>query len=313
MCPGVEPLLCRGRPLKSTDLEKRGGNLMLAGGLGPPRLSRNLLLSPMHRSPFSPRALRCPAILLSMLLTAAGTTACGGRQDGAGQTYTEAAEEAYARAERALSRRDFPLARERFRNVYQTYPYSRFAALSELGMADTFFEERSWARAVEAYRRFVRFHPTHERVSYASFRIAQAYYRQMPRDPFLMPPSHERSLGTALEAHQALQSFLAEHGQSEFGEEASELLASVRARLARHELYVAEFYMRRGNPTAVADRTGYLIERFPETEVVPQALFLSARALLELGEVPAARERLQRLVELAPDSELARRAAPYLH
>lgn len=248
-------------------------------------------------------------LVFGLLMASAG---CAGRQDADDRSYTEAAEEAFALAERAIRRRDYPLARERLREVYQNFPYSRFAALSELRMADTFFLERSWARAVESYRRFVRFYPTHPEVDYASFRIAEAYYRQMPRDPFLMPPSHERSLGTAVDAHQALQTFVAEFPNSAFHDEAAVLLASVRERLARHEMYVAEFYMRRRNAAAVASRTEEVLRRFPETAVVPRALFLSARANLELGSVDVAVDRLETLATEWQETELGQRARGYL-
>lgn len=227
-------------------------------------------------------------------------------------TYTEAAEQAFAEGERLLARRDYEAARRQFRTVYQNYPYSRFAALSELRIADSFYRERSWARAIEQYRRFVRFHPTHERVEEASFQIAHAYVQQMPGDPFLMPPSHERDLGSAEEAFRALQNVLREYPDSAMAGEARAHLDAVRERLAAHELYVIRFYQRRDESRAVIQRASALVERFPESARVPDALFHASRALLQEDEVDRAVATLRRLVSEYPDSEAAREARPFL-
>lgn len=255
---------------------------------------------------------RQPALVaLAALALAVFVGACGGRQ-AAPTTYSEAAEAAYAQAERAFDRRDYELARARFQGVYQEYPYSQYAALAEFRIADAWFEEKSYVRAIEQYRRFVRIHPSHERVPQANFQIALAYVEQMPRDVFVLPPSYERDLAETESAYRALRLFLSEHPGSPFVGEAERLLIQTRERLAAYELYVAEFYIARDNPRGAAQRASFLATEYPDSVQVPPALFLYARAMLELGDLNEANETLTRLVEQYPNHELAAEARAWM-
>jgi outer membrane protein assembly factor BamD len=252
------------------------------------------------------------AVTLTLIGTSATISGCGGTQAAPDATYTEAAEAAWARAERAFARRDWEVARELYADVYSEFPYSEYAPLAELRIADCFFEERVFARAAEAYRRFVRFHPTHERVVEAQYRIAQSYVKQMPRDWFMMPPSYERDLTQVRNAYDSLRSFLATYGDSGFAEDARADLARARDRLAGYELYVAEFYMRDREPEAAARRTEFLWTTYPDATQVPNALFLHARAMLLLGDADRAATSLHQLTTQFPESELGVQAAEYL-
>jgi outer membrane protein assembly factor BamD len=257
------------------------------------------------------RVARLIAIAILGLTIAPLASGCGGRQN-TEQTYTEAAEAAFALAERAFDRRDYELARARFQEVYQEFPYSMYAALAEYRIADCWFEEKLYPRAVEQYRRFIRIHPSHERVPEANFRIALAYVEQMPRDFFVLPPSYERDLSETESAYRALRLFLNEYGDSPFAAEANGLLVRTRERLAAYELYVAEFYLGLDNPRGAAQRADFLVREYPDSIQVPPALFLYARAMIELGDTPEAITTLQRLIESFGTHPLSEQAAEWL-
>lgn len=249
-------------------------------------------------------------LTISLLVTL--VTACGGRQPAGDVTYTEAAQLAYDEAERAFDRRDYETARARFTGVYNAYPYSQYAALAEFRIGDTFLRERTYARAIEAFRRFARIHPSHPLVPEAQYKIALSYVNQMPGDWFARPPSYERDLTDTENAHRALQLFLATYGESEFAEEARLHLTETTTRLASYELYSAEFYTRRDNPRGAALRAQYLIDNYPTADQVPEALFLQGRALIELGDVDQASVPLRRLVTEFPTHPLAIEAEEWL-
>lgn len=237
---------------------------------------------------------------------------CGGSQRVEPADYTEAAALAYAQAERAMGRRDYEGARGRFGEVLQQYPYSEYAVLSELRIADCFFEERTWARAIEAYRRFARFHPSHEQVAWAEYRIAASYSRQMPGDFVLMPPSYERELRDARAAYDQWNAFLSRWGGTEWATEARVSRAEVRDRLASHELYVGRFYLHQGNAYAAAVRAEDLVSTYPDSTQVPDALHLLAHARIELGDVEAAIVVLTRLSEEFGETSAGRDAGAWL-
>jgi outer membrane protein assembly factor BamD len=134
----------------------------------------------------------------------------------------------------------------------------------------------------------------------------------MPGDWFLRPPSYERDLSNTENAHRALELFVANYGDTEFADDARLHFAETTDRLASYELYTAEFYTRRENPRAAALRAEYLIDNYPNAGQVPEALFLQARALIELGDVDQAAVPLRRLVAEFPEHPLTEQAADWL-
>lgn len=243
-------------------------------------------------------------IALSALLLSA-TFGCASTQTPEPEEYTEAAEYSYARAQNFMERRDYDRARAIFLNTAREYPFSRFAALSELGVADSFFREELYPSAIENYRRFQQLHPSHEQVPYAAFKVVEAFSELMPRDRFLMPPVHERDLTDARLAYVEASRYQQRFGDSEYAEQAAEILQQVADRLAAHELYIANYYARREQHLAVARRCQYLVDAFAESSLVPEALALQARSAIR-GEDPAlAAEAIEALEERHADSTFA--------
>ena len=241
----------------------------------------------------------------------AGTLGCGGAQQADESiTYTEAAEAAYERANRLYERKDWAFARAAFERVAQQYPYSRFATLAELRVADTYYGEKAFGSAIESYRRFIRLHPTHDRTLYAEFRIVEAYQRRMPRESALMPPTHERDLTDALLAAREASRFLLRNPDTEYTEQATALLVTVVDRLARHEHYTARYYERRENYLAALRRYRYQAETWPQSTLTAEALVAVVRLGLELEDIEAAQwalGRLERMEDQAAAYERARR------
>ena len=73
-------------------------------------------------------------------------------------------------------------AREYFRQLVDSYPQSRFRADAKLGVGDTLLGERSpesFVLAINEFREFLTFYPTHARADYAQFKLAMTHFYQM--------------------------------------------------------------------------------------------------------------------------------------
>ena len=72
----------------------------------------------------------------------------------------------------------------------QKFPFSKYAVLAELAMADTQFARGAYQEAIDAYKTFARLHPTHEKVEdgYVAYKVCECYVQDMPGDWFLVPP-----------------------------------------------------------------------------------------------------------------------------
>lgn len=222
------------------------------------------------------------------------------------------AERLYRKAEVRFDRSDHTAAIEYFNQVRNEHPYSRYAKRADLRIGDAYFEQDQWSSATEQYRTFIKLHPKHEKVPYARFRIGKAMYEKMPENWFFLPPAHERDLSSTKRASRELSSFLESHPDSEYVEEAREMMREARRRLADHEMYVANFYMERNNPRGAKMRLKYLLNNYSGLGLDAKALYRLAIAHTELDEPARARTAFQDLVEYHPDSEYAQRAKRYM-
>ena len=207
---------------------------------------------------------------------------------------------------------EYTEALKTFNFVRTKYPYSKFAALSSLRIADTYFAQEQMPDAIEAYRRFIQLHPTHPDVTYAHYRVGLAYYEQLPGDWFFLPPAYEKDLASTEEALDALDRFLELYPNSQFAEEITEKASTVRLRLADHEFYVATFYIKRGQPRAAARRLEGLILSYPGVGFDQEALFLLGKSYLMLKDVPKAVETWRQLIDQHGSHPLALEAGTYI-
>ncbi len=221
------------------------------------------------------------------------------------EAYAREARQAYEEALADLRDGDCLAALPAFRKVRRKYVYSRFSTLAELRIGDCLLKLKREQEAISAYRRFVRNHPSHPQVPYARFKITQAYYRRIPEQWLLSPPPSERNPRPTREALRALRRFVSDYPDTEYTPEAKEMLREVMDILARHELYAARFYRKRGALRGALGRFRTLVDLYRGSSVEPEALLEMAEVLEALGEHEEARRTLERLVEEHPESDEA--------
>jgi outer membrane protein assembly factor BamD len=250
--------------------------------------------------------------ICSLLVLVLATAACRTGATDQPTTYSDMAEYTYLQAERSFDRKDYLQATQRYNTVRNQFPYSRYAALADLRIADAYFAQEQYASAVEQYRSFVRLYPRHEQIVYAYWQIATSFYNQIPEEWWFQPPVHERDLSRAREAVRELRLFLRHFAESEYAPEANQKLAAARRRLAEHEYYVAQFYLKRENHKAVVGRLTYLLTHYAGLGFDRQALLQLGKSHLALGDRDRAITALEDLVQVHPNSEQAREARRHL-
>jgi outer membrane protein assembly factor BamD len=268
---------------------------------------------------------RRAALLLAFgALTGGGATACDKNEPRTALSYAADAKRAYDEAMKEFEAHNWIESQALFREVKRKFHYSKFAALSELRIADADFEQEKFSEAIRGYRQFVHDHKSSvEETAYARSRIAEAQYRQIS-DSFLLPTPDERDQAVILDAFRELKGYVHDYPNSKETEKIKELLAEVTARLMRHELYVARFYLNRDNFQAAVYRIQYAMRNFaggPGIRGAEESVDsgLEAEALLLLGEVylkmkkyPEARQSFDVILRSYPRSPLVVQAQNFL-
>ena len=204
---------------------------------------------------------------------------------------------------RALDDRRWFAAREYFRQLVDSYPQSPYRADAKLGIADTYLGERSaesTVLAVNEYREFLSFYPTHERADYAQFKLGMTHYYQM-RGP-------ERDQTETHEAITELTTFMQRFPNSKLAPEARQRLREARDRLSMHEYRVGVFYYRQRWYPGALDRLNALLKADPEFTYRDGIYYYLAQIFLKAGRPAEALPYLDRLTKEFEKSEFLEEA-----
>src|SRR5690242_9892172 len=254
--------------------------------------------------------------LLVVLALLAG--ACGAKTGSGAVDYSVSAQKNYEKGLKELDRKDWVAASKYFGFIKTRFPYSKYAVLAELRLADAEFGAESYLEAIDSYRLFIKFHPTHEMVAngYASYRIGEGYFKQLSGDFWMFPPSFEKDQSSTEDAANELKSFLDKYPDSPYRDKAKEIIKQVGKRLADHEWYVANYYWNRNKPMGTVLRLRRLLERYRGVGYDEDALWLLGRAYMAVDMPDRAQRVWQELVEKYATSlhaKDARQALASLH
>jgi outer membrane protein assembly factor BamD len=229
-------------------------------------------------------------------------------------TYSLTAKQNYEKGMAELKDESYGEAKKYFQFVKQKFPFSKYAVMAELALADTQFAQGNYTEANESYKSFARLHPTHEKVEdgYVAFRICEGYFKDMPEDIWIMPPSYEKDQSSVNDAARELAEFKKRFPDSPYGKKIDEMRKEVLRRLVEHEVYVARFYLKNDHPKAAANRIEGAIKRYPGSGREPELLYSLGETYLHMDDPLRAKETFTRVVTDYAGAPEARRSELYL-
>jgi outer membrane protein assembly factor BamD len=213
----------------------------------------------------------------------------------------------FERGTEELNKKHWLTSREYFRQLMDSYPQSSYRAEAKLGLADTYLGEgtaESQVLAINEYREFLSFYPTHKRAYYAQFKLGMCHFYQMH--------GPDRDQSETQEAVAELTTFVERYGTSDMGDpDRAKLIAEGRARLreARDRMSdanyrVAYFYLRTQKfPPAAIDRFNAILKTDPEYSRRDAVYFYLAEALIKMKRPKEALPYLDRLIVEFESSE----------
>jgi outer membrane protein assembly factor BamD len=214
------------------------------------------------------------AFALIFLWLAVGAAGCACLT---GSKQVESAEELAEKGMESFEEEDYSDALKAFNTLKERYPYSRYAILAELKVADAHFYREEYPEAIGAYEDFVQLHPKNEAIPYVKYQIGVCYYEQML--------SIDRDQTPTRLAILSFERLLKEHYDSAYASEATKKINDCRKLLAEHELYVGRFYYKSKHYSAALGRfegvlTGYMDVLPPNTQREVERLIISCKAKL---------------------------------
>lgn len=257
-----------------------------------------------------PRA--APCLLLGLTLTGACLIGCEKEyRPVSAFDYSEKAKRDYDAAMDDFDGKNWESARQKLAEVKRNYGYSRYARLAELRLADADYEQDKFAEATSGYKAFVHDYPNDPEIPYARYRVTMTQYDAVSAS-FLLPPLEERDLAYVNDAHASIRAFLNDYPNNEHAPQLAYMQAVVTGLLARHELYVARFYLSRDKFPAAVARIQYSLRSYPDSGLEPEGLVMLGEVYLKTKERAKARTVLELVLTRYPTSPFVVPAKHYL-
>jgi outer membrane protein assembly factor BamD len=159
---------------------------------------------------------------------------------------------------------DFKDAIESFEKLKDWYPFSKYAILAELKIADAYYRLQEYEDAVQAYENFENLHPRNEAIPYVIYQIGLSYFERID--------TVDRDQSNAQKALDTFERLKKQFPNDSYALKAEKLIRKCQKSLAGHELYVGLFYFKSKHYKAALHRFKAVLTKYPDVGVQEKAL-----------------------------------------
>ncbi len=208
--------------------------------------------------------------------------------------------ERYELGQRYLKRGYYTKALEQFNRIRNYYRDDPYALKAEIAIADLHFKKSEWDQARVAYEDFQRLHPRHEDLDYVTFRIGLCLWKKAPSVA-------ARDQTWTRQAVNTWSSFEVRYSNSDYLDEVKAYLRKGRDRLARKELLIGKFYLRRKAWRAAIGRLEGMVGTYPQATDNSRALAMLVEAYYNDGDTFNAHQAFKLLEKTDSSGRLVER------
>ena len=228
------------------------------------------------------------------------------------QTAGWSAQRIYAEAKDEMNGGSYEKAIKLLETLEAKYPFGRYAQQAQMDVAYAHWKNNDHASAVAACDRFIKLYPNHANLDYmfylkglVNFNEDLGIFGKVTRqDPT------ERDNKAARESFDTFKELLVRFPDSKYAEDSRLRLRYLVGALARYEVHVARYYMKRGAYLAAANRAQGVVTTYPNTQAQEEALYILVNAYNAMGLKELSADA-QKVLDLNyPGSALVRNKGP---
>jgi outer membrane protein assembly factor BamD len=251
---------------------------------------------------------RSVALILALFLSAC---AIFGDPTEIDETKGWSVQRLYSEAEALMRSRDYDKAISYYEKLKSRYPHGRYALQAELEIAYAYYKKGEAASAIAAADRFIKLHPHHPNVDYVYYLKGLATFNERGIvEKLTKQDISDRDPKALRESFAAFKELITRFPESRYAKDATLRMSYLVNTLAEHEMHVARYYMKRGAYIAAINRCKYVIETYPQTPAVEQALVVQISAYDLLGIEDLKADALRVLKTNYPNNPFTGTAAP---
>lgn len=232
-----------------------------------------------------------------LLITVIALTlgACAGKPKEPPPSSAQTAQVMYQQARDVLNSGLYNRAIELLQSVESRYPFGPMARQVQLDLIYAHYQAGNLQQAIANIDRFIRLNPNHPDLDYAYYMrgLSNLKTDENAFQEFFGIDRSDRDLASTRQAFDDFKILASNYPDSKYAAEARQNMLQIKNALARHELHVADYYMRRGAFLAAANRGKYILEFYRDSPYVEQALEVMIQSYDKLGLVKLKEDTVQ--------------------
>ncbi len=188
--------------------------------------------------------------------------------------------ELYDQAQSRLKSASYSTAIISLESLESRFPFGRYAEQAQAELIYAYYMNSQFEASESAAQRFINLHPRHSHTGYAYYMKGLAAFTDDAGlfTRYFQSDLAKREIIMAQRSFDELSEFISRYPNSKYVPHAKQRMIYLRNLLAEHEIYVADFYMKRGAYLAAVGRAKYVIEHLPNTPQTPYALSILIEA-----------------------------------
>lgn len=215
------------------------------------------------------------------------------------EEIAKTAAQLYKEAQDFLKDERYTKAIEAYQNLQIRYPFSRFAIQAQLDLGYAHLKNGDQEAALATLDRFIKMQPSHPNIDYAYYLRGLVNFTGSSGliKKFIPSDDSQRDVQSLTEAHDNFTELLEKYPDTQYREDSEKRMIALRNTLAKHELHIARYYVKRKAYVAAVRRALSILEDYPRSTSVPEALKILEKTYskLQLAELS---DDIKRVYEL---------------
>ncbi len=225
-----------------------------------------------------------------ILITALALSACAifGNPNPPDETKGWAEQRLYAAGQEKMVDKNYDKAIDYFQKLEARYPHGVYATQAQLEVAYAYFKKSEPVLCLSAIDRFIKLHPNHPNLDYAYYLKGLATFNERGIiEKYTKQEINDRDPKTLRVSFNAFKELVERFPNSRYAKDATQRMIYLVNTLAMHEMHVARYYMQRKAYVAALNRTRYVLETYPNSSSVEDALvtMVSAYDAMDLTDL----------------------------
>lgn len=213
-------------------------------------------------------------------------------------------EEYYQEAQKALEQGRPTLAVSQLTDLDLRYPFGKYSEQAKIQLIYANYLAGDYVAAHAAAERFIKNYPSHKQLDYAFYYRALSTYKaaETLSYRYLNQQLNQRDTSDFIQAFNEFASLLKRYPNSAHNVDAKARMVFLRNTIAEHEIQVARYYFKRNAPLAALKRGQTVIDDYPSSNSLEDALAIIVQAYNLLDEADLAAKNLALLQTNYPQS-----------